>query len=77
MINIAESCHRWELRHNAPCQRERWRSADRQQPITGRGGIEPPNWCPESCQGFDCGVSEGGARAVTVVQCRINRKKIR
>lgn len=44
-----------------------------------RGQIEPPNsvWCPESCQGFDCGVSERGARAATVVQCRIKRKRTR
>lgn len=33
--------------------------------------------CPESCQGFGCGVSVRGARAVTLVQCRIKRKKIR
>lgn len=33
--------------------------------------------CPESCQGFGCGVSEWGARAATVVQCRIKRKRTR
>lgn len=52
-----------------------WQVAANHRPRTARP--RPTVWCPESCQGFDCGVSEWGSRAATFVRCRINRKKTR
>lgn len=53
-------------------------SDDRQQPITVWGQSTALQFsCPESCQGFGCGVSGRGARAATLKQCRINLKKTR
>lgn len=58
-------------------QSEPLESADSRQPITARVQTGPPHSvrCPETCQGFDCGVFERGTRAGTVCEMPNKTKK--